>query len=59
MRTTLNLGEIIGIGQSGVDPAVMGLGPTTAIKKALNHAGLNPSRGLMWLNSMKRFLLKA
>lgn len=32
--------EIIGIGQSGVDPAVMGLGPTTAIKKALNHAGL-------------------
>jgi acetyl-CoA C-acetyltransferase len=28
--------EIIGIGQGGVDPAVMGLGPVPAIRKALN-----------------------
>lgn len=32
--------EIIGVGQAGVDPAVMGLGPTPAIKNALNQAGL-------------------
>lgn len=32
--------EIIGIGQAGVDPSVMGLGPTPAIKKALDHAQL-------------------
>jgi len=31
--------EIIGIGQAGVDPAVMGLGPVPAIKKALKMAG--------------------
>jgi len=31
--------EIIGIGQAGVDPAVMGLGPVPAIKKALQMAG--------------------
>lgn len=30
--------EIIGIGQAGVDPAVMGLGPVPAIKKALTMA---------------------
>jgi acetyl-CoA C-acetyltransferase len=30
--------EIIGIGQAGVDPAVMGLGPVPAIKKALQMA---------------------
>lgn len=32
--------EIIGVGQAGVDPAVMGLGPTPAIKMALDQAGL-------------------
>lgn len=32
--------EIIGIGQAGVDPSIMGLGPTPAIKKALQHANL-------------------
>ncbi|NLC64352.1 MAG: acetyl-CoA C-acetyltransferase [Erysipelothrix sp.] len=32
--------EIIGVGQAGVDPAIMGLGPTPAIKNALNQAGL-------------------
>lgn len=34
------LAEIISIGQGGVDPSVMGLGPTPAIKKALKSAGL-------------------
>ncbi len=34
------LAEIVGIGQGGVDPSVMGLGPTPAIKNALKHAGL-------------------
>lgn len=32
--------EIVGIGQGGVDPAVMGLGPTPAIKQALTSANL-------------------
>ncbi|MBR7063595.1 MAG: acetyl-CoA C-acetyltransferase [Treponema sp.] len=32
--------EIVGIGQGGVDPMVMGLGPTPAIRNALNYAGL-------------------
>lgn len=32
--------EVVGIGQGGVDPAVMGLGPTPAIKQALASAGL-------------------
>lgn len=32
--------KIIGIGQGGVDPRVMGLGPTQAIHNALNHAKL-------------------
>jgi acetyl-CoA C-acetyltransferase len=32
--------EVIGIGQGGVDPSVMGLGPTPAIRAALKHAGL-------------------
>lgn len=32
--------EIIGIGQGGVDPLVMGLGPVPAIRQALNHANL-------------------
>lgn len=35
--------EIIGIGQGGVDPAVMGLGPVPAIKKALANANLKLS----------------
>lgn len=32
--------EIIGIGQGGVDPSVMGLGPTPAIKQAIKRAGI-------------------
>ena len=32
--------EVIGIGQGGVDPLTMGLGPTPAIRHALNYAGL-------------------
>lgn len=35
------LAEIIGIGQGGVDPRVMGLGPTPAVRNALKDAGLN------------------
>ena len=35
--------EIIGYGQGGVDPRVMGLGPTPAIRKALKNAGLKLS----------------
>ncbi len=35
--------EIIGYGQGGVDPRVMGLGPTPAIHKALKNAGLKLS----------------
>lgn len=34
------LAEVIGIGQGGVDPSVMGLGPTPAISSALEHAKL-------------------
>ncbi len=34
------LAEVIGIGQGGVDPSIMGLGPTPAIRQALRHAGL-------------------
>lgn len=34
------LAEVIGIGQGGVDPTIMGLGPTPAIEKALKHAKL-------------------
>jgi len=34
------LAEVVGIGQGGVDPSVMGLGPTPAIRQALNHAHL-------------------
>ena len=32
--------EIIGIGQGGVDPLTMGLGPTPAIRNALNYTDL-------------------
>lgn len=34
------LAEIVGIGQGGVDPRVMGLGPTPAIRVALKRAEL-------------------
>lgn len=34
------LAEILGFGQGGVDPAYMGLGPTVAIKQALQHANI-------------------
>jgi acetyl-CoA C-acetyltransferase len=33
--------ELVGIGQGGVDPSVMGLGPTPAIKQALKTANLS------------------
>lgn len=32
--------EVVGVGQGGVDPQVMGLGPVPAIKNALKNAGL-------------------
>ncbi len=35
------IAEIIGIGQGGVDPKVMGLGPTPAIRHALKDANLS------------------
>lgn len=45
------LAEIISIGQGGVDPSVMGLGPVPAIKDALNKAKLDMSDiGLLELN---------
>lgn len=34
------LAEVIGIGQGGVNPKVMGIGPTPAIRRALKDAGL-------------------
>lgn len=37
------LAEVIGIGQGGVDPSIMGLGPTPAIKNALDMANLKLS----------------
>ena len=33
--------EVIAIGQGGVKPEIMGLGPTPAIREALKNAGLN------------------
>jgi acetyl-CoA C-acetyltransferase len=33
--------EVVGIGQGGVDPLYMGLGPVPAIRKALTHAELD------------------
>lgn len=36
-----SLVEIVGIGQGGVDPSVMGLGPTPAIKQAVKRAGIS------------------
>lgn len=35
------LAEIVGIGQGGVDPNYMGLGPTPAIQKAIGHSGID------------------
>lgn len=35
--------ELIGIGQGGVEPTLMGLGPTPAIRQALKHANLKLS----------------
>ncbi len=35
--------EIISVGQGGVDPKVMGLGPVPAIRKALKNAGMKLS----------------
>ncbi len=37
------LAEVVGIDQGGVDPSVMGLGPTPAIRHALKHANLKLS----------------
>jgi len=34
------MAEIVGIGQGGVDPSVMGLGPVPAVKNALKYAQL-------------------
>lgn len=45
------LAEIVGIGQGGVDPLVMGLGPVPAVAAALHHAGLAlPQIDLIELN---------
>lgn len=38
------LAEILGVGQGGVEPSVMGLGPVPAIRKALKKAGLKLSQ---------------
>lgn len=35
--------EIVGVGQGGVDPAIMGMGPVPAINNALKDAGLKLS----------------
>ncbi|MCB8581342.1 acetyl-CoA C-acyltransferase, partial [Escherichia coli] len=32
--------EVVGIGQGGVDPLTMGLGPTPAIRNALKYADM-------------------
>ncbi|MGM0435995.1 MAG: acetyl-CoA C-acetyltransferase [Bacillota bacterium] len=45
------LAEVVGVGQGGVDPNYMGLGPVPAIQKALEHTKLNFSdMNLMELN---------
>lgn len=36
----VSLGEVVGVGQGGVSPKVMGLGPVEAIKNALKNANL-------------------
>lgn len=35
------LGEVVAVGQGGVDPNVMGLGPVPAVKDVLNRAHMN------------------
>ena len=43
--------EMVSIGQVGINPAIMGLGPVKAIRKALDNAGLTLADvGLMELN---------
>ena len=43
--------EVVGIGQGGVDPSIMGLGPTPAIRNALKNAGVKLADiGLVELN---------
>jgi acetyl-CoA C-acetyltransferase len=37
------MAEIVGFGQGGVEPSIMGLGPTPAIRMALNQSGLKLS----------------
>ncbi len=37
------MAEVIGIGQGGVDPQVMGLGPVPAVRNALKNAGMKLS----------------
>ena len=37
------MAEVIGIGQGGVDPSVMGLGPVPAVRNALKNAGMKLS----------------
>jgi acetyl-CoA C-acetyltransferase len=45
------LARIVSVGASGVEPAYMGIGPVTAVRKALHRAGLNVSDiGLVELN---------
>jgi acetyl-CoA C-acetyltransferase len=45
------IAKIIGMGSSGLDPRIMGLGPVEATKKALKHAGLSMNDiGLIELN---------
>ncbi|HML37584.1 MAG TPA: acetyl-CoA C-acetyltransferase [Bacillota bacterium] len=34
------IGEIVALGQKGIDPSIMGLGPVGAIENALNAAGM-------------------
>ena len=43
--------EVIGIGQGGVDPSIMGMGPVPAVQAALDHAELTlPDIDLIELN---------
>lgn len=45
------LGRIVSMAVAGVDPAIMGMGPVPAVKKALQRAGLNVNDiGLFELN---------
>lgn len=45
------LARIVGIGESGCDPAIMGIGPVEASRKALKHAGISQGQvGIVELN---------